>query len=280
MSHPWMPFYVADYLADTGHLSTAQHGAYLLLIMHYWQNGALPADEAKLARICRLSSAQWAAMRGTLAGLFSEGWTHKRIDAEIARTEERYRKRVEISRKGGLATANARRRSAVTAPEAQPRSANHNHNHKEEPLPPSEVSPRAAERGSFLPEAWAPSPANLDWAVAQLGGEPAAARTLERFRNYWLARPGKEGRKRDWDLTWRNWVNEEVDRADRNARSTAHGVAHRGPPRTASGHDALIAAVAERVLGGDERPPAASPGRHGADRHAAGLHLPPHRGAG
>lgn len=78
----WMPLYVADYLADTGHLSTEEHGAYLLLIMHYWQHGSLPDDDAKLARICRLSLKKFKSTRSHLEGLFSPGWKHKRVDME------------------------------------------------------------------------------------------------------------------------------------------------------------------------------------------------------
>ncbi|MGO4670052.1 YdaU family protein [Bosea sp. 2RAB26] len=83
MSRAWMPLYVADYLADTGHLSAAEHGGYLLLIMHYWQNGGLPTEDRRLARIARMSPAEWGASCDTLADLFAEGWVHKRIDAEL-----------------------------------------------------------------------------------------------------------------------------------------------------------------------------------------------------
>ena len=79
-----MPLYVADYLADTGHLSAAEHGAYLLLIMHYWQNGGLPNEDRRLARIARMSAAEWDDARETLFDMFEDCWRHHRIDAELA----------------------------------------------------------------------------------------------------------------------------------------------------------------------------------------------------
>jgi len=32
---------------------------------------------------------------------------------------------------------------------------------------------------------------------------------FERFRDYWIAKPGKDGVKVDWLATWRNWVRNE-----------------------------------------------------------------------
>jgi uncharacterized protein YdaU (DUF1376 family) len=103
-----MPFYVRDYLADTVHLSTLEHGAYLMLIMHYWLHEGLPSDDAKLTRIVRLSPEQWADIRATLADLFEPGWRHKRIEAELANTKEKYLRRSEAGRQGGRASGLAR----------------------------------------------------------------------------------------------------------------------------------------------------------------------------
>jgi uncharacterized protein YdaU (DUF1376 family) len=75
-----MPLYIGDYRADTKYLNAAQHGAYLLLIMRYWQQGELPDDE-QLARIGCISIAQWRRHRPVIRAFFAEGWRHKRIIA-------------------------------------------------------------------------------------------------------------------------------------------------------------------------------------------------------
>lgn len=84
---PYMQLFVADYLADTAHLTTMQHGAYLLMIMNYWQRGKpLPAKDEYLAQICRLSLDQWLEMKPVIAEFFTErkgAWFHKRIDKDL-----------------------------------------------------------------------------------------------------------------------------------------------------------------------------------------------------
>ena len=90
---PYMQLYVADYLADTAHLSAAEHGAYLLLIMNYWQRGKpLPAADDRLARICRMTAGEWDAVRDNVREFFTERdglLYHKRIELELAAVMEK-----------------------------------------------------------------------------------------------------------------------------------------------------------------------------------------------
>ena len=82
----WMPLYIADYLGDTMHLNTTQHGAYLLLLMHHWRNGPLPIDDAQLASIARTDLATWKKSIASVVMRFfnksDEGWSQKRLMSE------------------------------------------------------------------------------------------------------------------------------------------------------------------------------------------------------
>lgn len=93
----WMPMYWGDYLADTLHLTTFQHGCYVLLIAAYWQRGKpLPADPAYLASVCKTSKDKLARYGNPLLGMFEKinlggqpCLRHKRIELEILRSSAR-----------------------------------------------------------------------------------------------------------------------------------------------------------------------------------------------
>ena len=78
---PYMQLYIADYLADTMHLSAEEHGAYLLLMFNYWQTGK-PIPKNRLAKIARLTNERWADVEPSLQEFFcdnGEEWVHLRI---------------------------------------------------------------------------------------------------------------------------------------------------------------------------------------------------------
>lgn len=111
-SIPYMPLYVADYLADAAHLTAAGHGAYLLLIMTYWQRGeALPDDDRKLARIARMTDKEWAEVREDMAEFFQIGdgkWAHKRVEQELEKVREKSMKASRAGKASAQRTLNGR----------------------------------------------------------------------------------------------------------------------------------------------------------------------------
>lgn len=106
---PYMPLYVSDYIGDTAHLTTLEHGAYLMLLFTYWmRQKPLPDDRVKLSRIAKVTPDEWAAMETTLAEFFQVGdgvWSHKRVEAEL----ERAKAKLEKASNAGRASAEARK---------------------------------------------------------------------------------------------------------------------------------------------------------------------------
>jgi len=104
---PFMQLYVADYLGDTRHLSTEQHGAYLLLLMTMWRaGGSLPNDPKKLARIAGCGPARWEKICDDVMAFFEVGRDEivsARLSQELEKASQKSQKRSEAGAKGGSA---------------------------------------------------------------------------------------------------------------------------------------------------------------------------------
>lgn len=112
---PYMQLYIADYLADTMHLSTEEHGAYLLLMFNYWQTGK-PIPKSRLAKIARMTNDRWISVEDSLKEFFNEigsEWVHSRIERDL----EMVRASIEQKSAAGKASAAKRRAKKSTGEE-------------------------------------------------------------------------------------------------------------------------------------------------------------------
>lgn len=106
---PYFPFYPADYLADTRHLSAEQHGAYLLLLMTAWgRGGRLPNDPKKLARIACVSTRRWNQIAEDVLDFWEtdgDEIVSRRMEKEYQKASSKSENRSAAGRRGGHAKA-------------------------------------------------------------------------------------------------------------------------------------------------------------------------------
>jgi uncharacterized protein YdaU (DUF1376 family) len=86
---PALTLWTDAYLSDTRHLSTLEHGAYLLLLMEAWRrpNCDIPDDDRFLARLAGVSVDEWEAIKPVIMEFWTRDgrtktWKQKRLIKE------------------------------------------------------------------------------------------------------------------------------------------------------------------------------------------------------
>lgn len=225
----WMPLYIGDYLRDTMHLTTEQHGAYLLLLMAGWtQGGSLPDDDVRLAAIVRLPVKEWRKLRPVLAEFYriANGlWVQGRLQRErTAATEQRDRIRSARRHAAQQRWQSNRNANALQTPCSIPPPIELS-NESSSPLSPPARPDAKPKRAHRLPADWVLPDEWRSWAQAERPGIDAG-RVAEDFRDYWHAKAGAQATKADWFATWRIWVRRQEDGRNRGhaGRASSSGI--------------------------------------------------------
>jgi uncharacterized protein YdaU (DUF1376 family) len=219
--------YPSDFEAKTSHLTLLEDGAYNRLLRLCWMTPgcSIPADEAWIMRRVRArDEAEIDAVRTVLGEFFrviKGRYSNARLTREFIAATEAHEKRKKAGSKGGLSKSLKTNESGPSNAIAKPK--------QPEPEPEQEPEKKEEdtsvsskkERGSRLPDDWVLPRDWGEWAVEQ-GLEPAAVHAdAERFRDYWIAKAGREATKLNWQATWRNWIRSSIERNPRKAKSNA-----------------------------------------------------------
>jgi hypothetical protein len=78
-------------------------------------------------------------------------------------------------------------------------------------------------RGVRLSADWLPTSDGHSFALREGFSVSEVDREVQKFRDYWIARPGVGGTKLDWDATWRQWVRKGAESAGKTPAPTANG---------------------------------------------------------
>ena len=107
---PALPFFTDAYLADTRHLTTEEHGAYLLLLMCAWRTRGccLKDNDRLLARIAGVSPTRWRRLKPNLVEFFTvtDGlWQQKKLSYVYDTVAKKVARNRTNGARGGRATA-------------------------------------------------------------------------------------------------------------------------------------------------------------------------------
>lgn len=226
---PKFPLWTDAYLADTTHLTTIEHGAYLLLLITMWRTNAkcLPNDDKLLARYAKLTGGQWARIKSVIMPFFhvvGDQITQGRLTDEAEAVRQHSAKQSDRQKARWLKTKKTTDTTVI--PEPYRNDTSLSLSLKEERKTPLIAPPGGrdvkgksdAKRGSRLSPDWQPCERSFGVGAAEQYSRAEIEWLADAFRDYWT---GAGKTKIDWDRTFDNHLRSDI--AHRNVAQRRRG---------------------------------------------------------
>ena len=195
-------FHIGDYMSHTRHLSLYEDLAYRRLLDFYFLHEQ-PIKHRDVARQIGMREHEEDVLTVLNEFFLStpEGFVNPRADKEI----QQYKEYSEAGKRGAAKRWSKPPHGEANSPPNATPIATNNHkpittNHK----PIVEKS----QRGSRLANDWV-LPNEWEYWANKQRPDLNAMQVADQFKDFWCAKPGKDGVKLDWAATWRNWVRNQ-----------------------------------------------------------------------
>lgn len=205
MKRFWMPLNIGDCLAETGHLTVAEIGAYLLLQMYYWSKSGLPKDEVAIRRISKMTTRQWSQSRDVLKAFFEDDWRHVRLDEEISKAVDKSTKNSANAR-----LSHAGRKNFASPPQPEPLG---QQQIKLESLPSGERDTPSLKSPQYSGEKTVPRKLDPNWRPGEkdlqaAGGFGMSQPDIESELTKFKAHHAEKGTSsHSWSASWVMWCS-------------------------------------------------------------------------
>lgn len=230
---PFIKFYPSDFLGGTSGLSPAERGVYItLLCLIYENNGPIAREDSRLSRRC---GAPKAAFKKALDALLDEKkisevdgmLTNNRAEKAIVDRENRTQNSTHAAQKRWTAQKKKSEQNQYqNYASAMPPQCVEDASQKPEPDKEKEIPKGISKKkASRLSEDWVLPSEWFEWALSQGLSADQVYGQAERFRDYWIAKAGKDAAKLDWNATWRNWIRNASKGFGKNERKSSKSAA-------------------------------------------------------
>lgn len=208
---PWYKHNVHEFLDGVQGIGADTIGAYIVLLdLIYARGGETRRDDRHLAAVLGSSKRLATALTDRLIELGKLEVHGAFITNSRAKSEVKSARTVAERRVNGQRT---RRENETTSNE------NSELEDKNVSLKPpreekiredkNKKDPSDHKKGTRIPADFQP---DIEWAMREGLTLSEANREVESFRDYWIAKTGKDATKQDWPATWRNWVRNQLKR--------------------------------------------------------------------
>jgi len=192
-------FNIGDYQSHTSHLSEIEDLAFRrMLDWCYLHEKPLPLDVDEISRQIRMRTHS-ESIAIVLREYFERtevGWINVRAIQEMLKVGEKSEK----------ASASAKARWGKKDANALPTQSEGNATHNT--LPKTQDTVLKSQRGLRLANDWV-LPNEWEYWANKERPDLNAMQVADQFKDFWCAKPGKDGVKLDWAATWRNWVRNQ-----------------------------------------------------------------------